>query len=51
MKAGEKDGLLRQHRLENFLLTYRATPHSTTGTTPSIRMLFLEREVRTLMVS
>ena len=45
MKAGEKDGLPRQHRLENFLLTYRATPHSTTGTTPS--MLFLGREVRT----
>ena len=30
MKAGEKDGLSHQHRLENFLLTYRSTPHATT---------------------
>ena len=34
MKAGKGDGLTLQHRLQNFLLTYRTTPHSTTGTPP-----------------
>ena len=45
MKAGEKDGLTPQHRLENFLLSYRTTPHSTTNVTPS--SLFLGRNIRT----
>ena len=31
--------------IQDFLLTYRSTPHSTTGTTPA--RLFLRREVRT----
>ena len=34
-----------QQRLQNFLLTYRSTPHATTGSSPS--KLFLNREVRT----
>jgi hypothetical protein len=44
-KAGEQQGLPLQHRLANFLLSYRSTPHSTTNRTPS--SLFLNREVRT----
>ena len=36
MKAGARDGLSAQHRLDNFLLSYRSTPHSTTGTTLQI---------------
>ncbi len=32
-------------QIQNFLLSYRSTPHSTTGSTPS--KLFLQREVRT----
>ena len=32
-------------QVQNFLLSYRSTPHSTTGCTPS--KLFLQREVRT----
>ena len=39
MRAGRHDLLSMQHRLQNFLLTYRATPHTTTGETPA--MLFL----------
>lgn len=31
MKAGEKDGITLQHRLSNFLLTFRSTPHATTN--------------------
>ena len=31
MKAGMNDGRLLQHRLENFLLTYRTAPHATTN--------------------
>ena len=31
MKAGRHEGLTRQHQLENFLLTYRSTPHATTN--------------------
>ena len=34
-----------QHRLANFLLKYRSTPHTTTGETPAA--LFLKRELRT----
>ena len=45
MKAGEKDGLTPHHRLANFLLSYRTTPHSTTGVTPC--SLFLGRSIRT----
>ena len=37
--------LTTKQRLDNFLLTYRATPHSVTGRSPA--ELFLEREVRT----
>ena len=31
MKAAKNDGLTLAHRLENFLLSYRTTPHTTTG--------------------
>ena len=34
MNAGKHDGLASQHQLENFLFTYRTTPHATTGTSP-----------------
>ncbi|XP_039541338.1 uncharacterized protein K02A2.6-like [Pimephales promelas] len=34
-----------QHRLSNFLLMYRATPHAVTGRSPA--ELFLKRELRT----
>ena len=44
MKAGEKDGLSHHHRLANFLLTYRTTPHSTTQVAPCT--LFLGRSIR-----
>ena len=45
MKASSNDHLSSQQRLQNFLLTYRSTPHSTTGETPST--LFLGRRLRT----
>ena len=45
LKASEKDGRSLSHRLADFLLTYRSTPHSTTNRTPS--SLFLNRELRT----
>ena len=45
MKAGDKDGLSHQHRLENSLLTYCSTPHATTQVAPCT--LFLGRSVRT----
>ena len=45
IKAGERDGLTLQHRLENFLFTYRTTPHSTTQVAPC--SLFLGRSLRT----
>jgi hypothetical protein len=45
MRAGERDCLSLQHRLENFLLMYRSTPHATTGLAPC--SLFLGREIRT----
>jgi len=45
MKAGEAEGLPLIHRLQNFLLGYRATPHMTTNRSPS--SLFLYRQVRT----
>ena len=45
LKASQKDGRSLSHRLADFLLTYRFTPHSTTNRTPS--SLFLNRELRT----
>lgn len=45
MKAGEGNGLSFQHRLQNFLMSYRSTPHATTGTSPA--SLFLGRPIRT----
>ena len=45
MKAGVNDGLSPHHRLQNFLLTYRTTPHSSTNSTPC--SLFLGRSMRT----
>ena len=35
MKTSKNNGLTFAHRMNNFLLTYRTTPHSTTGTPPS----------------
>ena len=34
MKAARNDGLTLAHWLENFLLSYRTTPYTTTGTQP-----------------
>ena len=45
MKAGKNDGLTLAHRLASFLLTYRTTPHSTTGTPPC--ELLMGRSLRT----
>ena len=45
MTAGQHDGKTFQHRLSNFLLTYRSAPHATTNQSPC--SLFLKREVRT----
>ena len=44
MKASQKDGRTFSHRLADFLLTYRAIPHATTGRAPST--LFLQRHLR-----
>ena len=44
-QASAKDGRPLSHRLADFLLTYRSTPHATTKRTPS--SLFLQREIRT----
>ena len=44
-QAGEKDGFSLQHRPSNFLLTYRSTPHTTTGVSPAT--LFVGKELRT----
>ena len=35
MKASDNDGRSVSHRLANFLLSYRATPHATTNHSPS----------------
>ena len=35
MKTSKNNGQTLAHRMNNFLLTYRTTPHSTTGTPPS----------------
>lgn len=34
MRTGQRGGLTLAHQLDNFLLTYRTTPHSTTGVPP-----------------
>ena len=44
-KTGHHDGKSLKHRLANFLLTYRTTPHATTNETPCI--LFFGRSIRT----
>ncbi len=45
MKVGKSDGLSLSHRLDNFLLTYRTTPHTTTGSPPC--ELLMGRSLRT----
>ena len=45
LKTSTSSGLPLSRHLNNFLLTYQSTAHSTTGVTPS--SLFLKREVRT----
>ena len=45
MRAGESEGKSMEHRLANFLLTYRSTPHATTNVAPCD--LFLKRHLRT----
>lgn len=47
MKAGKDDGLSISHRLDDFLLSYRVSPHATTNCTPVSLSLFLGRSVRT----
>ena len=46
MIAREKDGRTPSNRLAEFLLRYRASPHTTTGVAPS--ELFLQRRLRTI---
>ena len=45
MKTSNNNGLTLAHRINNFLLTYRTTPHTTTGTPPS--ELLMGRTLRT----
>ena len=47
LKKGKKEGHASQYTLSNFLLYYRATPHSTTGKAPC--ELILRRPVRTVL--
>ncbi len=45
LKAGKDDGRSLEQRLEKFLLTYRTSPHATTGVVPCT--LFLQQSLRT----
>ncbi|KAJ8021906.1 hypothetical protein HOLleu_39239 [Holothuria leucospilota] len=46
LKAGQgKSPLTLHHRIANFLLSYRSTPHSTTNRSPA--ELFLRRQIKT----
>ena len=45
LKAGRNDPGTLHQKLTRFLLTYRSTPHSTTGVSPA--ELFLKRQLRT----
>ena len=45
MKTGVSTSIPLRHRLSNFLLTYRSTPHATTSRAPC--ELFLQRRLRT----
>lgn len=45
LEAEKKASLPLSHRLANFLLMYRSTPHTVTGRTPA--ELFLKRQIRT----
>ncbi|XP_041452504.1 uncharacterized protein K02A2.6-like [Lytechinus variegatus] len=45
LKAYKESGLTTQHKIANFLFTYRNTPHSLTGRTPA--ELLLRRQPRT----
>ena len=45
LKTSLSGGKTLHHRLSNFLLTYRSSPHATTGVTPC--SLFLKRQIRT----
>jgi transposase InsO family protein len=45
LKANIVSGLTLEHRLSNFLLSYRSTPNATTGVLPA--SLFLHRSIRT----
>ena len=45
LKASLNSGLPLHRRVLNFLFTYRSTPHTTTGVSPS--SLFLHRRIRT----
>ena len=45
MKEGQGNGLPFQHQLQNFLMSYRSTPHATTGKSPA--SLFFGRPLYT----
>ena len=45
LRASAMDGQTLSQRLSSFLLTYRSTPHATTGVAPCT--LFLQRQIRT----
>ena len=45
LRASQNDGRSLNNRLSTFLLTYRSTPHATTGVPPCT--LFLQRKLRT----
>ena len=45
LQTSAKDGYSLNHRIANFLLSYRTTPHTTTGVTPA--SLFIGIELRT----